>query len=137
MADMRYRDRLTFALLSLLFPFVDLRNQFHVDHVFPATRFTDRELRSASISEDEIPDFQVKKDQLANLQLLDGAENLEKSAKMPVEWLSEHSSDPGTRDAYREKHLLGQIPDSMANFGSYHDARRERLEARISELLRR
>ena len=40
LADMRYGDRLTFALLSLLFPFVDLRNQFHLDHIFPAARFT-------------------------------------------------------------------------------------------------
>lgn len=34
LVDMRYGDRLTFALLSLLFPFVDLRNQFHIDHIF-------------------------------------------------------------------------------------------------------
>ena len=137
LVDMRYGDRLTFALLSLLFPFVDLRNQFHVDHVFPSARFTDRQLRGAGIAEDEIADCQIKKDQLANLQLLDGAENLEKSATMPVDWLSAHFTDPGTRDAYREKHLLGQIPDSMADFGSFHDARRERLKARISELLGR
>ena len=32
LVDMRYQERLAFALLSLLFPFVDLRNQFHVDH---------------------------------------------------------------------------------------------------------
>ena len=33
---MRYGNRLTFALLSLLFPEVDLRNQFHLDHIFPS-----------------------------------------------------------------------------------------------------
>lgn len=33
-----YGDRRLFPLLSLLFPFVDLRNQFHVDHIHPGTR---------------------------------------------------------------------------------------------------
>ena len=38
LADMSSGDRLTFGLLSVLFPFVDLRNQFHVDHVFPRSQ---------------------------------------------------------------------------------------------------
>ena len=47
LADMRYGNRLTFALLSLLFPFVNLRDNFHVDHIFPAARLTDRRLKEA------------------------------------------------------------------------------------------
>ena len=35
LADLPYRDPRTFAVLSLLYPFVDLRNKFHIDHVFP------------------------------------------------------------------------------------------------------
>lgn len=31
--EVSYGDRRAFVLLSLLYPFVDLRNQFHVDHV--------------------------------------------------------------------------------------------------------
>ena len=49
LADMRYGDRLTFALLSLLVPFVDLRNQFHVDHIFPTSKFSDRRLKDACV----------------------------------------------------------------------------------------
>ncbi len=137
LADMRYKDRLTFALLSLLFPFVDLRNQFHIDHIFPSVRFKDRRLQEAGVADDEISDFQIQKDQLANLQLLEGAVNTEKSDKMPVEWLSGSITDPVERHSYHEKYLLGDIPDSMADFGSYYDARRERLKERITELLGR
>ena len=46
---MEYGDKRLFALLSLLYPFVDLRNQFHIDHVFPAARFTQRRLKKAGI----------------------------------------------------------------------------------------
>ena len=137
LADMKYKDRLTFALLSLLFPFVDLRNQFHIDHIFPSARFKDRRLREADVAGDEIANFQIQKDQLANLQLLEGVANSEKNAKMPADWLHEVITDPVERRAYHEKHLLGHIPDSMADFGSYCDARRERLKNRITELLGR
>lgn len=137
LADMQYSNRLAFALLSLLFPFIDLRNRFHVDHVFPSARFKDRCLQVAGVANVEIPNFQIRKDQLANLQLLDGTANAEKSAKMPVEWLTGSIPDPVERSAYYEKHMLGHIPDSIADFGSYYDARRGRLKERITELLGR
>ena len=62
LVDMRYGDRLTFALLSLLFPFVDLRNQFHLDHIFPSSRFTDRRLKDAFVPDDKVTAFRDRKD---------------------------------------------------------------------------
>ncbi len=97
LADMRYGDRLTFALLSLLFPFVDLRNQFHVDHIFPAAQFTDRRLEDACVPNDKITDFKQRKDGLANLQLLQGAVNTEKGATMPAKWLSATHTNGASR----------------------------------------
>lgn len=137
LADMRYGDRLTFALLSLLFPFVDLHNQFHIDHIFPSAQFKDPRLREAGVADDDIRNFQVQKDRLANLQLLEGAANIEKSAKMPAEWLCETITDRSARHDYCVKHLLGHIPDSLADFGGYCDARRDRLKEKIAELLGR
>ena len=137
LTDMKYGDRLTFALLSLLFPFVDLRNQFHIDHIFPSARFKDRQLREAGVSDVDVADLQMKIDRLANLQLLEGVSNIEKSASMPVDWLCRSIPDAVVRDAYCEKHLLGQIPNSIAGFDRYYDERRERLKSKISELLGR
>ena len=48
--DMDYGDRRVFALLSLCYPFVDLRNQFHIDHVFPRALATPARLRRAGRS---------------------------------------------------------------------------------------
>ena len=134
---MRYGDRLTFALLSLLFPFVDLRNQFHVDHIFPAARFTDRRLKEAWVPDDKIANFKQRKDGLANLQLLQGAANTEKGATMPAEWLSAmHPNDPFTRE-FKERHVLGHVPNSIIEFDRFYEARRERLKKKIRELLGR
>ena len=135
LADMRYGNRLTFALLSLLFPFVDLRNQFHVDHIFPSARFTDSKLKDACVTEDKLVCFKERKDGLANLQLLPGPANMEKSATMPTEWLSSTFVDYTSRRAYQERHLLGDVPESITEFVTFYDARRERLKERIKELL--
>ena len=135
LADMRVGDRLTFALLSLLFPFIDLRNQFHLDHIFPSAKFTDRRLKDAGVEEDEIACFRERKDGLANLQLLQGAVNIAKNATMPAEWLARTYVDDTSRRAYQERHLLGHVPDSITEFDTFYDARRERLKERIKELL--
>ena len=135
LADMRFGDRLTFALLSLLFPFVNLRDNFHVDHIFPSAGFTDRKLKNAGVAEDEIGCFRERKDGLANLQLLPGPANLEKSAIMPAEWLSQTYVDDISRGASEDLHLLGEVPDSISEFVTFYDARRERLKERIKKLL--
>ena len=135
LADMRIGNRLTFALLSLLFPFINLRDNFHVDHIFPSARFTDRRLKDVGVAEDEIACFRERKDGLANLQLLQGAVNTEKNATMPTEWLSRTFIDYTSRRAYQERHLLGDVPESITEFVTFYDARRERLKERIKNLL--
>ncbi len=137
LADMRFGDRLTFALLSLLFPFVDLRNQFHLDHIFPASRFTDGKLRDVGVSEEKIATFKRQKDGLANLQLLQGPLNTEKSAAMPDKWLSDTFPNDVSRSEYEQLHLLGNVPSSICEFDVFYDARRNRLKERIVRLLGR
>lgn len=138
LVDMEFKGRLTFALLSLLFPFVDLRNRFHVDHVFPRSRFTESRLRSAGVPDDEIGSFMGKRDRLANLQLLQGAENLEKHDKMPADWLDQvYPGNPTHRGQYENDHLLGDVPDEMTEFRVFYEARRTRLKEEITRLLGR
>ena len=139
LADMQYGNRLTFALLSLLFPFIDLQNsQFHVDHVFPAAQFTKRQLMEAGVSEENVEGIIRKRNGLSNLQLLQGILNLEKSAKSPSEWLDQtYSNDMSGRQAYQDRHILGEVPESITCFDAFYEARRERLKARITELLGR
>lgn len=136
LADMRYNNRLTFVLLSLLFPFIELPNEFHVDHIFPSSRFTERRLKDAGVPDDKVSGFRDRKDRLANLQLLQGTENIEKSVTMPFEWLAKkYGDDNAARLEYKERHLLGHVPESITDFDTFYEARRERLKVRIMQLL--
>ena len=124
-----------FALLALLYPFVDFQsNKFHIDHVFPKSRFSTRKLREAGVGEDDIPEFQDRADRLPNLQLLVGSENEGKSDKLPEQWIRENFNTEEA-DQHISLHDLGDIPSEMTGFTTFYESRRERLLARLNELL--
>jgi len=50
LVEKQYGDQRLFAMLALLFPFVDVRNHFHIDHVFPKVS-----LHEAETQEDGSP----------------------------------------------------------------------------------
>ena len=76
--DMTYRDKRAVLLLSILFPHVDLNNQFHIDHVFPRSRFWPSKLTPAGFSDAEQDEMRDLADTISNLQFLDGQLNQEK-----------------------------------------------------------
>ena len=129
-------DRRIFGLLALLSPFIDLQHhQFHIDHVFPMSRFTRARLQDAGIAAEEVDVFTDRANRIANLQLLDGPSNLEKQATLPAEWIEAKYPDEKAREHYCEKYFLDHVPGEIAGFLEFYEARRARLQDRISELL--
>ncbi len=132
---MTYGDKRMFPLLSLLFPFVDLRNQFHVDHVYPISLFTRAKLRKLIFGDEAVETLIRHANELPNLQLLEGTINNEKRAAMPADWLAKHLPDRAAQLHYRTKHELGDLPVDLRRFEAFHSARRERLRAKLVALL--
>ncbi len=135
MLSLQYGDKRMFALLSMLFPFVNLRNQFHMDHVFPISRFTTAKLRKAGVTEDKIEELARMANELPNLQLLEGTANTEKRDALPAKWLATHYPNAGDRTHYCAMHDLGDIPETIEGFEMFHADRRERLRVRIKAVL--
>ncbi|WP_224549391.1 DUF262 domain-containing protein [Mesorhizobium sp. CA16] len=135
LVHIEYGDKRTFPLLSLLFPFVDLRNQFHVDHVYPISRFTPRRLQNQGFGETEAEVLARHANTLPNLQLLEGAINNEKRATMPMAWLAAHLPDAASQLQYRTLHELGELPTDLQDFESFYAARRDRLRIKLTEML--
>lgn len=136
LADMEMKDRRVFGLLALLYPFINLQHhQFHIDHVFPKSRFTSNRLRDAGVEKEQFDELADCANRIGNLQLLEGSINLEKQAKLPAEWIEEQFPDEQVRRHYCERYLLGDVPNEMINFLEFYEQRRERLRERISELV--
>lgn len=128
-------DRRMFTLLSLLYPFVDLPNNFHIDHVFPISRFGAAKLRHAGYDEEEARRLAHRADPLPNIQLLEGAANVEKRASMPEDWLPPYKTDEASQADYRDRHVLGTLPVDLADFDRLYEERRQSLRGHLSALL--
>ena len=128
------KDR-TFTLLSLLYPFPDVVSyKFHIDHVFPKSRFTPSRLLRAGVAKDDIPKFQDRADRLPNLQLLRGDANESKSNTLPQQWIAANFTAQEATE-YTRDHDLGDVPADMTGFNAFYEARRDRLFSRLQQLL--
>jgi hypothetical protein len=135
LVEMQYGDKRLFALLTLLYPFVDVTNHhFHIDHVFPYSRFSRPKLKKAGVPDDDVDDFKEMANCLPNLQLLEGAENVEKQASLPADWMAENLTK-AARTNYCDNHLLGTVPKEITDFRKFYEARRTLLRAKIVKLL--
>jgi len=133
--DEKYGSRLAFSVLALLYPGVDFNNRFHEDHIFPQSRFTRKRLADAGIPTEQIADFLDCRDRIANLQLLEGTPNEEKSGKMPAEWLREHHNTQEALAAWSERNYVEEVPEQMAGFLDFYEARRLQMKRRLARLL--
>ena len=137
LADMRYGSRDLFGLLTLLFPFVDTRNQFHIDHIFPRAQFYANKLKALGLATKDVDRLQDLKERLPNLQLLEGPDNQSKSDRMPAQWIAETYTRDEERTGYVSRHMLGDLPMDLSGFEAFYEARRKRLGERIVAVLNR
>lgn len=135
LADLEYDDPRVFPLLALLYPGVDTTRQFHVDHIFPRSRFTRTHLKKAGVAEDVIDDYIRDANRIPNLQLLDGLVNVAKQAALPSEWLETHFLEESQREQWLLTNDATGLPDHLPEFGQFFTRRRTRLRNRLEGLL--
>ncbi|PYV75512.1 MAG: hypothetical protein DMG96_16945 [Acidobacteria bacterium] len=85
----RYGQKQVFLVLSLLYPWVDYRNAFHLDHIHPQTMFSGKKLKQAHLPEQDIEFCLAHYDELPNLQILANIPNIEKSNQPFDKWLAD------------------------------------------------
>jgi hypothetical protein len=132
--DAEYGQPVAFAALSLLSPHLDFSNHFHVDHVYPKSLLTKRDLDGKGFTEVEIQALVDMGNRLANLQLLEGPANIQKQAQIPQQWVQVHFTD-AQRPAYLERNMLGTLPNTPREFIPFYHARRNALKGRLRSLL--
>ena len=135
LAETQYSDRNVFPILSLLYPGVNVNGDYHVDHVFPRSRFSETKLRDVGVPSDLIDEVRQKMNGLPNLQLLEGSQNLHKSTMLPKKWAIEQFPDENACGMYLAGHDMHDLPSDMTEFLSFYEARRERIAMRLRNLL--
>jgi hypothetical protein len=93
-------------------------------------------LLKAGVAADKVEEFRNKVNGLANLQLLAGGPNAEKSAALPSEWLTgPHFISDAARQQYVLDNDLLNLPESITSFLDFYEGRRVELEKRLRQVL--
>lgn len=131
--ESRYGTARTFALLSLLYPGIDLSSDFHQDHIYPKNHFSDKKLAAQGIPEDKWSSYKERYDSLPNLQLLNGQANVEKQDDLPLEWL--RTIPEGQMQNYLVDNDLAGLDLNFDNFVEVFETRRARMLERLKVVL--
>lgn len=133
----KYGGRYTFLVLSLLYPNLDYRNQFHQDHIHPKSFFrSKRKLTSKGIPQENQDYFVNNHNYLANLQLLEGIPNQEKSDIEFQKWLNITYKDTEARSDFMRKNYIPVDMDlSFSNFAEFLEARKDLIKQKLIQLL--
>ena len=131
----RYGKAETLTALMLLYPQLDFNNQFHVDHMYPKSKFTKKILHSKGVAPELIGEYMDQVNNIANLQLLAAIPNIEKQNKDFDIWFEETHSTEAEKIQYRTVNYLPDMEYTYANFLKFTNERRRMLRRRFEELL--
>lgn len=132
--QLRYGKGYTFAVLALLYPWVDLKNLFHQDHIFPKSHFSQQELSKRGIDEDDQQFYRENFDCLGNLQLLEGSVNQAKQDMPFDQWLKTNFKGDEQNEFCRKNYIPG-IDLSFENFGPFIEQRQKLIREKLAGIL--
>ncbi|MBF0897583.1 MAG: DUF262 domain-containing protein, partial [Campylobacter concisus] len=121
-----------FAVLSILYPNLDTKNNFHKDHLHPESKYKEYK-KLMEKNKKECYDFSIY-DALPNLQLLDANENMAKNDKSLEEWV-ENECRNKDKSKFLMDHLIPDVDLSLDNFDDFYEKREKLMINKLRELL--
>lgn len=123
----------SFLLLSTLYPDLKLDQiSFHQDHMHPHSKFKPSILKEVGIDGETIKQWQDMRDQVPNLQLLEGRENTVKQATDLSKWVNNKADDS---TYYRKRnYILDEQSLELADFEDFFAHRKQLLRKKLYEL---
>lgn len=131
----KYGQKHTFSVLALLYPTLDFRNQFHLDHIFAKSYFTKRKLTDIGIPQSKHDFYLEHCNSIINLQLLEGTPNIEKSDQKYSDWLDSTFLDPIRKSEYMGKNYIPDIDLDFTNFDTFIAQRKSLLFDKLKAIL--
>ena len=134
--DLQYGKAKTYYALTLLYPGLNYNFKYHQDHIHPASFFNKRYLRKMGLSEEDVEAYITACNGLPNLQLLQSTQNIQKSDKSLVDWLSLTYTSLSDKESFLRQNYIG-TSDSLSfdDFLDFVVARRTALKNQFMNML--
>lgn len=133
--DHQYGKAETLNVLMLLYPSLDFNNKFHIDHMYPKSKFTKKMLEKNGVSDQKTEAYIAHVNDLSNLQLLPAIPNIEKQNRDFELWFAETYPTDDEKIAYRNLHYLPDLAYTYPNFEQFLQKRRELMKKKLESLL--
>jgi len=131
----RYGKTETLSTLMLLYPHLDYKNIFHIDHIFPKSKFNKSYLKQVGISENLIDEYIYLVNDIGNLQLLAATPNEEKSNTDFNIWFYEHNTTESEKIQYRKTNYIPDMEYSYDKFIDFIESRRGIIKKELRSIL--
>jgi len=125
-------NRNTFAALSLLYPNLDYRNIFHIDHIYPMSKMKKENIASAGLNGDGWYTYYSKCDSISNLQLLEGVVNQIKGSQNVDTYLNTIND----LITYKSINYLPNLSEyTLLNFDEFYNLRKQTFKLLFTNML--
>lgn len=131
----KYGSGETLIVMSILYPWADLKNNFHIDHIHPRAKFTKSKLSQMGITGEQAEFFLNNFNYLGNLQLLERVQNREKSEELFADWIAAQYPNEDQRKDYRKKNYIPEVNLAFENFEEFFTEREKLLCAALKKEL--
>lgn len=115
----KYGSQEVLSILMLLYPALDFSNKFHIDHMYPKSKFNRRNLIAKGVISSEIPSYLECANDIGNLQLLPANANIVKQNKDFDVWLREEYQTKEEMKQYQSTHWLPSDQYSYYTYSNY------------------
>lgn len=123
----------SFLLLSTLYPDLKLDQiSFHQDHMHPHSKFKPSILKEVGIDNETIKQWQDMRDQVPNLQLLEGRENTVKQATDLSKWVN--SKADNATYYLKRNYILDEQSLELEDFEDFFGNRKQLLGKKLHEI---
>ena len=129
--ELQYGRADTLMVLMMLYPSLDYNNKFHIDHIYPKSKFTKTSLLKNGIAHDKVEEYMNHVNDISNLQLLAAIPNIEKQDKDFEEWFAEICPTDTDKIQYRKINYLPEMQYSYVEFLQFVSDRRKKIKNQL------
>ncbi len=131
-----YGSTRSYCALTLLYPSLNLNYKFHQDHIHPKSFFTKKKLIELGISEEsKREEFTNRYNKLANLQLLEATQNIEKNDKHFEIWLKQMYPDEFNRNTFLMQNHISNNSLEFVDFIKFYEKRKQAIKSQLMHIL--